>query len=515
MGFHFDLKHANIAAYVTMYAAEPPRVDGMELYEFVEALSYADSTTFLRSESPDWLDEVHRAAQRCRNTLTSFFDPPGLPSIIKPVQVEKVLAPLRRHLTTFSLYGLVLYGASDSRGAEDTRAKLVGEVMARGDAAVLVLFPDRYGRQELKPREFLDPLPQAALIEKSAMEGPGVAFWTQRGTVCFVPERDVLDVAIELLSALRENPASLDKLLQRRMGSPARRLLHLSDLHFGSSSAATNLAMLQGELVDAVPEVQRVVITGDLFDNPEDQGVALYNAFRQNLERLSGKPAIAVPGNHDQRLMGNLGQSFEQVSKLPWRPVEVDDELRVVFLSFNSSIRGNFARGRITEGQLKSIGAELRSALTQDERREEYLKVALVHHHIFSFEAPQDTWVRKLLRLVRLSDEPFLLLEDADEFADWCARWKVSVVLHGHKHQARYFLRPICPKGGESHDLTAIGCGTSLGAEGLPLSYNIIEWDSQERRWNAKFFESTSGGPFIPKIIGISQEVGPGTEMRR
>lgn len=44
-------------------------------------------------------------------------------------------------------------------------------------------------------------------------------------------------------------------------------------------------------------------------------------------------------------------------------------------------------------------------------------------------------------------------------------------MLHGHKHQARF------GPGESLGEPTAVGCGTSLGAEGLPLSYNILTID--------------------------------------
>jgi hypothetical protein len=138
------------------------------------------------------------------------------------------------------------------------------------------------------------------------------------------------------------------------------------------------------------------------------------------------------------------------------------------------------------------------------------LRVALIHHHPFKFETHATTWVQRLLSHVGLSDEAFLLLEDAAEFLDWCARWEMSVVLHGHKHIARYLSQVIRPEGAPEHSVTAIGCGTSLGAEGFPVSYNIVHWNDQRRQWMARFFESKNGGPFVPKLITTIRSVeGP------
>jgi len=64
--------------------------------------------------------------------------------------------------------------------------------------------------------------------------------------------------------------------------------------------------------------------------------------------------------------------------------------------------------------------------------------------------------------------------------------------------------------GAPEHSVTAIGCGTSLGAEGFPVSYNIVHWNDQRRQWMARFFESKNGGPFVPKLITTMRNVeGP------
>jgi hypothetical protein len=46
-------------------------------------------------------------------------------------------------------------------------------------------------------------------------------------------------------------------------------------------------------------------------------------------------------------------------------------------------------------------------------------------------------------------------------------------------------------------EVTAVGCGSSLGAEGLPLSYNVLEWSPAAGRWKVSFFSSRGkGAPF-------------------
>ena len=58
----------------------------------------------------------------------------------------------------------------------------------------------------------------------------------------------------------------------------------------------------------------------------------------------------------------------------------------------------------------------------------------------------------------------------------------------------------------ERMPLTAIGCGSSLGAEGSPLSYNMLEWAPDSQRWVASFFESVNGGAFREVVASVSPE---------
>ncbi len=509
MGFHFSIEHTNLVAFLTTPAAEPPRASRNQLYGLVAALAYPNAESFLVSRDPQWLDRVRLLGEEALRKIDQVREY----AIVDPDQVEESLRKLRAEFGQYDLYALVVPPVANydnySRWRATGTARLVGDYLARTTEAALILFPEYDSAPDLAA---LDPLPACAALADRLGDGPGVVFWTPRGTAVFVPERHVEDLVPQLLMALRSGrPSDLDRLLESASERKQRRVLQLSDLHFGTNEAARNLPMLEAELFDVVREVDRVVITGDLFNNPEPQSAAAFRAFRLGLERICRGHPIVIPGNHDQRVLGNslvsVGQTFEQISQIPWAPVVVDDDLGTVFLCLNSSITGNFARGRVTTEQLVATGAELRSALAKTPHVRDYLRVVLVHHHPFGFETRPSTFVQRLLSVVGLSDETFLLLGDAREFLDWCARWEVSIVLHGHKHVARYFSEVIHPEGARQHPVTAVGCGTSLGAEGLPLSYNIIHWDDQQRRWMARFFESVSGGPFVPKLITTTRTI--------
>ncbi|MGH9884556.1 MAG: metallophosphoesterase family protein, partial [bacterium] len=223
--------------------------------------------------------------------------------------------------------------------------------------------------------------------------------------------------------------------------------------------------------------------------------------FNAGLHRLTGKKPIIIPGNHDVRLLGNIGAFYQHISA-EWQKVVVDDDIGVKFACFNSSESEAFAKGRVSPAQLHDVGGVLQNEIAVKPEVEGYLTVALVHHHPFPYEAPpHPTFAQRMLALFGGSPETFLRMEDADLFLDWCARWRVSAVLHGHKHIARQLTKQIEPEGAPFFDVTAIGCGSSLGAGGKPMSFVVLNWDERSRRWTTSFFESRNGGPFLRQAI--------------
>ena len=104
-----------------------------------------------------------------------------------------------------------------------------------------------------------------------------------------------------------------------------------------------------------------------------------------------------------------------------------------------------------------------------------------------------------------MREEALLELKDAADLHRWCLDWGFPTILHGHKHKRRYVSKPITHDG-RTIELTAIGCGSSLGAEGSPVSYNLLEWNAERGRWVASFFESVNGGAFREVGLSISPE---------
>lgn len=335
----------------------------------------------------------------------------------------------------------------------------------------------------------LDPLPAAALLALLAEQPenwPGVLFWSMSGAAAFAPLHDAPRLYQVLLECMQSGQG-IDTALRsyrppktNRPDGTVRRLLHLSDLHFGTMEATENETYLSSCLEQVVGSVDRVVITGDLFNNPIREDAIRFRNFRAAFTRRMGKEPIVIPGNHDQKWLGNVRGPLRELANLEWSNLVIDDELRCVFFCFDSSRDADLARGRITRQQMLDVATLFETKATANPHIKAYLSLALVHHHPFTVETERETKINRLLRSIGKTDEYFLRMDDADAFLSWCAKRNVSVILHGHKHVQRYMSEPIywSEEGGDKwRELTAIGCGTSLGVDLKPLSYDILTWD--------------------------------------
>lgn len=513
MGAFFRLDHANIMAYVTSRSYGAPRVRRRDLSEFLDALAH-EARRYLIPEPAfePWPEEIAEVAARAASQLREtreFGDRETLPGMV----VERLLEELRSELSDYSLFALAVGAGEHLRetAREIASAPLYGQL--------LVLIPE----QDMTERNFeiLDPIPAFSVALHAAADWPGFVFWTPTGASAFAR----LESARELLQQLergqhdgrlRRGPfpgyrgtAGFDNVLRNWASSrPSRnrRLLHLSDLHFGTTDATENQPLLDAELRDIVKSVDRVVITGDLFDTPNKNYAAMFAAFKHSITHLAeGREPISITGNHDQRMIGLFGDNYKQVALIGSTKVVVDEKAQMVFICFNSSEKGSLARGKISASQFKQVGAEYRTLTAARPELKSFLPIVLVHHHPFSFDVQPETWVQRALSAVGLRDEAFLEMVDSEDLHRWCLDWKVKTILHGHKHKARYVEREV-ERGPERMQLTAIGCGSSLGAEGSPLSYNLLEWAPESQRWIASFYESVNGGAFREIVASVSPE---------
>lgn len=512
MGARFRLEHANIVAYITSRSYGAPRVLRQDLVDFLQAFAFEADGRLISEPFPErepWAETIEKVARQALDRLSEI---PGVgSSVLPPSTVRRLLEDLQSEFAHFQLFALAV-------GADD-RLQQIAQDLARWPmyGQLLVLIPD-YSPTN-RNFEVLDPIPAFSRAIHSAPDWPGVLFWTHTGASAFARLEDAEKLGRKLVDAVHDGKRRLrsffpfpstpafDDILHnwtRRNAREYRRLLHLSDLHLGTRDADENQTILDAELRDIVQKVDRVVITGDLFDSPRKNHATRFVNFSTNITHLAGgREPIFVTGNHDQRMFGNFGKNYEQVARIGSQTIVVDDACKMIYICFNSSKGGCFARGRITKSQFRQLGGEYNTHISARPELESYLPVVLVHHHPFSFDVPPETWVQHALSAIGLRDEAFLVLKDAEDLHRWCLDWKIKTILHGHKHKARYVERKVA-HGADQMLLTAIGCGSSLGAAGSPVSYNMLEWDPGTRRWAASFFESVNGGAFRETLVAAS-----------
>lgn len=510
MGWRFSLEHANIVAYITTpEKKEPPRLTRFELKQFLGSIQdpYRDKPPLISSD-PEWIDRVKQTAGEGLRYIESLSG--STDEFLEDYEIERILLPLRPLLGNFKLFGLAVGSYRDNKELE----AFVEFAALSSREHALFLIPDYSSEVALS---VLDPFPPIILLTEQLENWPGILFWTNYGAAAFAPLHDaykLYQLFLEAFEIRGHGPFRIIDKVFESYTSPkeSKKLLHLSDLHFGKLKAAENEAYLSAHLDSVARAVDRVVITGDLFDNPKRRDAIAFRNFRASLTRLTGKDVIVIPGNHDQKWFGNsilkvLGRRLLQLSNLEWSNLIIDENMQCVFFCFDSSRDADFAKGKVTTSQMMEVATDFETKCAARPALRDYLAVALVHHHPFSFETESETFIQKGLERIGLNDEYFLRMENADQFLNWCAKRKISVILHGHKHIPRYVSKRINVTENDkriSRVVTAVGCGTSLGAENKPLSYDVLTWDSSSKRWAVSFYEDPGDGSgFARRYISL------------
>ena len=212
------------------------------------------------------------------------------------------------------------------------------------------------------------------------------------------------------------------------------RIVHLSDLHFGTESPVV-LAALEDAVRFLAPDV--VVVSGDLTQRARRTEFA---AARRFVEALPGRHVV-VPGNHDIPLFNPVARALwpfrryqEAFGPSGTRLVE-HGSLRLV--TVNSVRRERHADGRVTRARRLAVAALARAAPPGA------TTVVVAHHP---------------LGTTRADGSP---REDRRTLEHW-RRAGVRLVLSGHEHRA--FLRP----GGEGRERGAAEGGADGAATAAP-----------------------------------------------
>ena len=233
-----------------------------------------------------------------------------------------------------------------------------------------------------------------------------------------------------------------------------KRLIHLSDLHFGRVNPDLEAPLL-ASLHALAPDL--VVVSGDLTQRARpDQ----FKAARAFLDRIAA-PVLAIPGNHDTPLYNIFLRLFSPFARYKryisqdLEPVYTDQEM--IVMGLNTVNPFAWQRGR--------LGREARARVSQimaqnAEHSAGQMRIVVLHH-----PPEQDPTTDK--KLMKGAREALIALSHCG----------ADVVLSGHLHQATSAPFRAAP------DLLFVEAGTGLstrlrGTQGNTFNQIDIEGDA-------------------------------------
>lgn len=223
-----------------------------------------------------------------------------------------------------------------------------------------------------------------------------------------------------------------------------RRIVHLSDLHYGRDDPALEAPLLQ--TIDAInPDL--VIVSGDFTQRARKGQFA---AARRFLDRIAA-PVLAVPGNHDTpldepwvRFLWPFARYRRHIAR-DLEPAFADDVLCV--LGINTVNRFAWQRGKFRNRTVRRVC----DAFAGGDRR---LKIVVLHHPLEHGPETGKTPMRGARRALRA-----------------LAGCGADVVLSGHLHMAG-----AAPFGAAPGLLfVQAGTGLSLRRRGEENSFNLLE----------------------------------------
>lgn len=550
---NIDLRHMNILAYASNEEqTDPPRIKRELLHEFLNIPSEARTRTNELSRAdqesreyyqPDmeymtilaaphggsfrkilqhlvanivhdaetlmsWVSYHPRLVQRALRNILIRIGSETETVFLNAQYIDSALADTRKLLWDHDVCAMTVGGEMDAAALAEFGEKI--ESFKSHDKFLFISGKTWNG----EPLAFLDPFPMVHEILSRPDLWPGVLFWTHSGSFAFAPLERAIDLVKDVTEAIQGGVDSINKKIRSfKKGdsdSDIVRIIHLSDLHFGSKNASKYTAYLINHLGGIVKQNDRIIITGDLLNHPRPQYLQLYNSFLASLNYLTQGRVIVVVGNHDHRYFGNVIGAFyglhRVVPQLDLHPlVIVDDALKCVFFRFDSAVDSAFfARGRIKDYQYIAVAADFENKCRNKPEIANYLAVALVHHHPYS-----DKDTAGLKHRFSTGNEKFLRFSGGKIFLKWCAARNISLVLHGHKHEQMHFVASANLEAAETsgeQEVTAIGCGSSLGQENTPCRYNVIEWSPKNKQCSVTFYEDCKpAAGFMPKYIAAQR----------
>lgn len=455
MGFRFSLEHANWLAHILQPSGATPQLSHPE-----------DQDLTLRKFINTFLDNFYSSPSG-RRALRDYFyavRPDGRPYL----EVQRLFS-LRDYFQQIPWVSLLLPSGSDRPSDRLlTDAGFLSELVnIRPEDPGLILQLESIPAAEIALQSVF-PAFKVALAEITRW--PGILIWTPNGDAVFLELSRTVGVIQERLRWVFSHLATmlgspnLALLKQQFLSEMVRdgdaggrvRILHLSDIHLGSSVARRRLPRVQTIIESVVAELGEndpivPVITGDLMESPNEENLGDVRSFIGFLNGLGVEEPILILGNHDVREDGWRSPQLEQAVNISRSPVVWFDNAQTGFACFNSVNAGHLARGYIGEAEYANVGNAIDQ---QREKAASFTMLALVHHHPIPVEIP--SWYRRKWyeRFLGSYFEKTESLEDADIFLNWLGSRQIPAVLHGHKHIPRFDMHG---------DLAVIGCGSTVG----------------------------------------------------
>ncbi len=232
------------------------------------------------------------------------------------------------------------------------------------------------------------------------------------------------------------------------------RIIHLSDLHFGTESDMIVNALTKA-LYDLSPDL--VIVSGDFTQIGSSREFRLARDFLHSLSC----DYLCVPGNHDvpaRRLIERFSSPYKKYKKhIAEDLCPVYENEQVVVAGLNSARRAlphwNWANGAISEPQR----LKLKEIYTPGESR---WTICTFHHPVHKVdEMPLDVTVfgrKRTLQTIR--------------------DLKVDLVLTGHVHHAS-----ITTVGDGEHQTVYLSASTALSSRirGQENGFNVIDLDDE------------------------------------
>ena len=234
-----------------------------------------------------------------------------------------------------------------------------------------------------------------------------------------------------------------------------RKIVHISDLHFGAADA-----LVAERLAESIDEMRPdlVVVSGDLTQRARRSQFREARAFLDRLEF----PQLIVPGNHDVPLYNVVGrfanplENYRRYITSDLEPFYLDEELAVAGVNTARSL--TIKGGRISRSQIEKIRSQM------CEIGDKALKVVVTHH---PFDVAEDEDEGSIVGRAELA-MPAIASCGADVFLS--GHMHVSHVGHSAR---RYYL-----PGGYSALIVQAGTAISSRSRGEGNSFNLLEFEN-------------------------------------